>query len=744
MYFTKRLFFLSGTTPMDPLIESLNRLIFDRVQNAPQANVGEGPGGQIEVCDGEARQAGTGRGIGSAGEVSEKTGCLGDTNLGEGLEDGDRPGQVKSQEAPRNVEPPGSQASKAASENANSKTPRPPEYFPLKLFVDKEALSAASLKALSAECTKNHWRHQTTHNSVELTFSAKPAADQAVAYLLEKHHRVRFDYSRFVSHPGTLFVKNLARTLVLAEKLEHFFNEKLLFRSVADVNIISGPRERDPEAEPEVLAILKFDNYLDVEHVVATVPLALNPFHPSLPLYVNRYVSKRERLMCPESGSLGLNCEEAILYDTLVVENLGDFLGGRVKLEELQPLLEKFSLFGTVALVYFPLALGSEASLSFQKVGFISFVHGKGLNEQILRCLYYLRDLTFDEFAAFAKTDIYDICDDINTPHKHLEPLESPRLKISIAQRKHNHHLYESADCLYVYNEPGLLRLKVCDPAAATEGHDDAFLNKFMKALNYQETNVYVNNLPVLFENNDELWATFWNQFGMDGVKLAKIIKPQFYSKKSDESLGRIGFVFYEEFKMALRAIILTNNKVVDLGRGQTMAIQASFAIQKHNNSLGSGKLALSSLSSGSLSNYNYYQASDGFGKRFSLPMNDPSFYLHEPRMPSLGASGGASPYVPPESYYYYPYYMPMQPPLPAEDGLVEENGTHSPKQKTGQINPAAPPFPNPMSYMYHPYYSVPQVPQPIGMPGNGQGPYFNNYSMRQHPKDKKGERKKS
>ncbi|KAF3994144.1 hypothetical protein FT663_00114 [Candidozyma haemuli var. vulneris] len=622
------------------------------------------------------------------------------------------------------------------------------EYFPLKVSVAREGLSPGSLKSLKNELSKNHWRWGQSSASIDVSFSTKAAADAAVAYLLEKKFSVSFDYSKFVSHPGTLFVKNLARASVSQDKLHAFFNDASKYRSVCDVNIISSASSASSSSlasnssDSEASAILKFDNYLDVDYITSNLPLAQNPFHSSLPLYVNRYVSKRERAMCPDSApssssSVNSAPEDSILYDTLVIENLGDFFSNRAKIDELRPLVEKFALFGPIDSIYWPMSHGSEDSLSFRKVGFICFAHERNLNQDILRCLYYLRDLTFDEFDKFSEQDIYDIKEDINKPHKFPESSDTPRLKISIAQRKHNHHLYESAESLYAYNEPGSLKMKVCDPSAS-DIHDDTFLSKFMKASNYQETNVYVNNLPILFENNDDLWASFWDQFGVEGVKSAKIIKPQFYSKKSDESLGRIGFVFYEEFKMALRAIILTNNKVVSLGNGPGMAVQASFAIQKHNNSSGSGKSASSSLSSGS--NYNYYN--DGYGKRFSLPMNDPNFYMHEPRLPNHAASPGASPFVPPD-YYYYPYYMPMQPP-PEPIKKEEENGGHSPKQAPPQMNPNAAPYPNPMGYMYHPYYSMPQVPpQSMGM-GNGPGPYFNNYSMRQPGKERKGERKKS
>lgn len=595
---------------------------------------------------------------------------------------------------------------------------QPREYFPLQVVLEKD--QNGSWKLVKLEIQKNRWRWVPAGQNAEVHFLNKSQADAAVESMLARNWTVAFDYSKFVSHPGTLFVKNLARLAVLAEKLREFFNEKSRFGLVEDVNIINlGPNDDD-----EVSAILKFENYLDVDHIVAKLPLGENPFHTSLPLYVNRYVSKRERAMCPDA-TVSVS-EDAILYDTLVVENLGEFFSRKLKIDDVEGILAKFTLFGLIDSVYLPLAPSSEEYLSFRKVGFISFAHERSLNQDILRCLYYLRDLSFEEFEAFDENAITDIKKDVESPARAPDSLDTPRLRVSIAQRKHNHHLYESAECLYVHNEPGLLKVKMCDPLAADEP-SDVFLNKFMKASNYQETNVYVKNLPVLFENDDELWAQFWNQFGVDGVKSAKIIKPQFYSKKPDELLGRIGFVFYKEFKMALRAIILTNNKIVSLGNGPGMVVQASFAIQKHNSSLGSGKLALSSLSL-NLS-YNYY--SDGYGKRYSAPMNDPSFYMHEHRL-SNAPSPGALPFVPPEQYYYYPYYMPMAP--PEQPMKEEENGMgHSPKQKAGQIN--APHFPNPMGYMYNPYY---QMPQPMM---NGLGPYFNNYSMRQ---GKKGERKKS
>ncbi|GBL51238.1 hypothetical_protein [Candidozyma auris] len=640
------------------------------------------------------------------------------------------------------------------SEKNNGANHLQKEYFPLRLSISKENVSSASLKSLKSELSKNHWRWSQNTSSVELAFSNKSAADAATRFLLDKKWTLSFDYSRFVSHPGTLFVKHLARASVSEEKLQEYFNKSSKYGSVTDVNIISPQHPDDSE---EVSAILKFENYLDVDHITSTLCLTENPFHSSLPLYINRYVSKRERAMCPDgitstgdsssSASSGSSTahDDAVLYDTIVVENLGEFFSGKVTLAELESIVAKFHLFGAIDSMHFPLASEPKDTdtLSFRKVGFLCFAHEKNINQNILRCLYYLRDLTFDELTAFTKDDIYDIKDDVNKPHKYPQPVGAPRLKISIAQRKHNHHIYESNDALYVYNKPGMLNLEVCDPSESSTVHDDTFLNKFMKSLNYQETNVYVNNLPILFENDDQLWASFWNQFGVDGVKSAKIIKPQFYSKKSDESLGRIGFVFYEEFKMALRAIILTNNKIVNLGNGPGMAVQASFAIQKHNNSSGSGKSTSSSMSSGSIPNYNYYNHHDGFGKGFSLPMND--FYIPEPRIPHSTASPGTSPFIPPD-YYYYPYYMSMQPPHPSDYQEGEENGSHSPKQTAStSINPNAPPFVNPMAYMYNPYYSIPQLPQPLAVPGNGQAPYFNNYSLKQQgAKEKKGERKRS
>ena len=100
-------------------------------------------------------------------------------------------------------------------------------------------------------------------------------------------------------------------------------------------------------------------------------------------------------------------------------------------------------------------------------------------------------------------------------------------------------------------------------------------INQFSRSLNYQETNIYVNNLPIVFNNDDCTWESFWSQFGI--IKSAKIIKPQFYHEyEDDHKSGKIGFVFYKTFKMAIRAILMTNNKVVNVGHYNPIVIQSS------------------------------------------------------------------------------------------------------------------------------------------------------------------------
>lgn len=612
--------------------------------------------------------------------------------------------------------------------DSDESLPKSKDLFPLRLRIDPNGSATESLQDLKNFFTKHNCLWSTSNQFLLISFLERGSCDEVVAHLLEKNWDVTYDYSDFATHPGTLFVRHLLRSLTLLELLGKFFNLNSKYASVVDINIIPlGPEN----AANDVLAILKFDNYLDVEHLVNHLPLDPNPFNPGTLLYINRYMSKKERYMLLTGSTMHaplISPDDSVVYDTVVIENFSEFLAGQVNLETVAHILLKFELFNPIDTVHFPVANEDPELLRFKKAGFVSFVHNRDMNVNTLKCLYYLNDLTYQQVKDFSHTHIYDISHDVNKPDIPPGPSETPRLKISIAQRKHNHHLY--SESFFVHNQPELLSLRICDPAAITNFYNGALINKFLKSSNYQETNVYVNYFSIVFENNDKLWATFWNQFGVDGVKSAKIIKPQFYSKKSDDSLGKIGFVFYEGFKMALRAIILTNNKTIRFNGHPDITIQTSFAIQKH--SLGSGKPPPKFQQQNSLPNYHYFpnRQDAHFSKRFSVPMpSDASYFIPE--------QAENPPFMAPQDpFMLYPYFYPMQqqyppPGVQEQEKKIEFLSTTSasPKQSNETISPLTAPFSPPMGYYYNPYYPYSQLPPQV--PVNALVPFqFENFSM--------------
>lgn len=419
------------------------------------------------------------------------------------------------------------------------------------------------------------------------------AATAAVEHLVALKVAHTLDYLNFSTHPGTLHVRGIVRDAGPADKLKAHFNAALRFGLLSEVTVLGLGEDTG--------AILRFDNFLDAEHILRLPrPKAFGDA-----AQVSRYVLKRDKTH-----------DEAVLYDTVVVESVEFF--GRTLLAELGVFLEKLALFAPVEAVFFPVRATELDLFSLGGPGFVLF-GGSNVNTNVLRALYYLTDLTREELFRFTEADIYDIMDDLDKPH---QPREG--LKMSIAHGKHNRHIYDLLDMPYVCWGPA--GLEVC-PTSITES---PLKLRFLKLANYQETNVYVNGLPMAFNNDDELWVSFWNQFGVGGVKLAKIIKPQYYSRKPDDALGKIGFVFYREFKMAIRAILCTNNRVLHDSKFPNVTVQTLFAIQKqgttgprkHHNSVPGGHYPL-----------------EPFRKRYSLP---------EARS------------FPQDPFMYYPYYLPV------------------------------------------------------------------------------------
>jgi len=177
-------------------------------------------------------------------------------------------------------------------------------------------------------------------------------------------------------------------------------------------------------------------------------------------------------------------------------------------------------------------------------------------------------------------------------------------------------------------------------------------------------------------------------QFG-NCIKSAKIIKPQFYSKKNDVELGKIGFVFYKDFKMALRAILLTNNKLISFGNFKKVFVQTSFAIQKNNHNHQRPSLPS-----------NYYQTHNtpnNYSKRFSLPtITDYNYYLQPPSVPvpPTTPAGNPSDYI----NFFNPYMYPINYPyMPLDRDSSPTDDTNYPET----ISP-------PLNYYYQPYYQFP------------------------------------
>ncbi|CUM49612.1 unnamed protein product [Debaryomyces tyrocola] len=399
-----------------------------------------------------------------------------------------------------------------------------------------------------------------------ISFTNKGDADRVVTKLLDCGIEVTFNYADFISHPGNLFIKNLSDELINYDALFEYFQKNSRYHSLVDINIFNS-------VEDDIFAILKFLNYLDVDHILKNLDASKNPFNvnENVPIYMNKYISKKERkLKYTENSALSENINN---YNTIVMENLSDFLNSyNPDMSMIETFLSKFEIFNKIESIYFPIVQTTDNNFSLLNFGFINFEVNENLNINVLKCLYYLNDLSFTDFMKFGPDDAYNIEQDLCKSDL-LPSADHINLRVSIGQHKHNHYLYQCQTNQLLCLQNNKLLLKYLDISFY-----NILLNSFSKFVNYQETNIYVNNLPVIFENDDRLWEKFWLQFG-NCIKSAKIIKPQFYSKKNEVELGKIGFVFYKDFKMALRAILLTNNKLISFGNFKKVFVQTSFAI---------------------------------------------------------------------------------------------------------------------------------------------------------------------
>lgn len=624
----------------------------------------------------------------------------------------------------------------------------------------------------------------------------------------KKDHKlsINFNYDGFISHPGNMFVKNLSTCLVSESHLYEFFLENSIYKSLNNVKLF--PQENNESfaflkfsnhLDVDYFIDLKFNNnqfHVDQKSIYINryiskkerklrqqsrdylnedYDINFQNFSISDPVIHSSSNSPppppSSILQPPAQNSNYINNNHD--YRTIFVENLNQFIS------ELNPsiglidsFLSKFEIFGKISSVYFPLIkLESNDVPNFKlsNVGYITFEYNES-NENSLKALYYLNGLNYEEFFKFNKEDVYDILNDMISIEQEMLHEEKtdlneqgksnsksstsmnsnddsntnlPVLNICIAQHKHNHYLYEFNHDQYSFTRGFHDNYSTID--IVSPDLQSTILSTYLKKSNYQETNIYVNNFSILFNNDDILWESFWLQFGTKdcsnfGIKSAKIIKPQFYSsnkngggnKPKPESeninlVGKIGFVFYQNFKMAIKAILLTNGKTIIDSEGQMVEIQTSFAIQKNNGYHGHGNNQAHSQSF-----HHFYHTPlqvgsfSGSNKRFSLPsllQNGNTNSNHDPMLTyPPGSTIIQTPYLPPpdfNTFFFNPYmnfnygYQAFIPgrmsfekeTSPCEEDNINEEDSISPPN--GYVHPPPP------GHSY-PFYLSPPVTSPI------------------------------
>ena len=508
-------------------------------------------------------------------------------------------------------------------------------------------------------------------------FTTKKELDDLIYKLYQEQIVYELDYSKFISHPGILFIKNLSSNLMFDNNYNHkedrteddydddqeetetesitivestepkhklfeFLMDNSYFKSLQEVKIFNNDNNNISTIPLSSFAIVKFSNHLDVDILIKKynkyVPNIFNN-NTNIPLFLNKYLNRKERFVFPGAPNLANTINNTTNssggtsstgtttttnttisptrsmdnFNLIIVENLLNFLP-RIKLNEevFNGFINKFNSFGNlIDQIYFPL---SDKGANLEEIktldfGFIKFKQlgsnnnnngNTNIMENTLRILYYLNGLTWEEFNQLDVNNLRSFLQDAKFEQRELPSEEEEneenetnntttttndddndqgsnqgKLSITIAQHKHNHYLFAQSNSLYLsMGKDSSISISFPNPVFT--------INQFSRSLNYQETNIYVNNLPIVFNNDDCTWESFWGQFGI--IKSAKIIKPQFYHEyEDDHKSGKIGFVFYKTFKMAIRAILMTNNKVVNVGHYNPIVIQSSFAIQKSN-----------------------------------------------------------------------------------------------------------------------------------------------------------------
>lgn len=632
------------------------------------------------------------------------------------------------------------------------------ESFPLKVKVDPlNSSTDQSPQELKNHLTTNNYSWKPTHELIEVSLSSLEESERLIEYLADKNWTFLFDYSAFSKHPGLLLAKPIKRSETTEKELKEFFNSNSRFKSLADVSFVQIMQESKSDI---AAAVLKFDNFMDANYILESQPILPNPFNSDIPLQLSRFKKRKEKAklqlesIVPDVGtpSLGPIQDDSTEYDTIIIENFSEFLGGSANLETIEKIITKIQLFHSVERVFLPATKSASGNFTFRRFGYIKLAHTKDLMSDALNCLYYLNDLTLQNLLEFSTENIYDIKEDVNKPQRLRKGTKSATFKLAIAQRKHNHYVFQSRDFSFLkLSDSG--NLVYSESLSDDLAFENDIAKQFTKATNYQETNVYVNNFPVLFENNDELWAEFWNQFGVDSIKSARIIKPQFYSKKTDGPLGKIGFVFYEDFRMALRAIILTNNKIVSFKDHPNVLVQTSFAIQKDGNSMSTGKAALPKYSMNPPPNHNFLPPNENtFDRRVGYPLiNDSYFYMEPPFSRNGSPSHSPQFFNAGENFMYNPYMVPLPyAPVNVEEDASPRRESMVPHNNSMGISPNQ--FTAPMGY-YYSYYpfsspvhinSIPSVPINGNLvPMHPNSPY-NTHLLSNRNKERRNEGKES
>ena len=559
---------------------------------------------------------------------------------------------------------------KAKNPRAKAEIERMVQQFP-KLSINEE------------ECELSSYPHK----SLSITFKSKSQLEDLIYHLHYKNIEFELDYSKFVSHPGVLFIKNLSSDLVFEDndssdestdstsnklrnhhKLYQFLNDNCYFKSLQDIRLFHNDSSShnhsgngSPHSNPSstAFAIVKFANYLDVDILIEKLsrhtPNIFND-NPSIPLFLNRYINKRERLSfasasssshsfvsrrssstsisaTPMSTSSSTASSTSLSsryhhnssnprnsndnFSFIILENLINFLPFEFTKDKCEAFLNKIKMFGNqIESIYIPIIGKGEALTTLHPLdfGYIKFKTSGNFVENTFRVLYYLNDLLWEELMALDVKNLPPLMEtdfdesefstngssdnDISSKDKESSTRDANgkcstnvvmdrKLSVTIAQHKHNHYLFSQANQYYISFNHSLVNTKQQLPIGINYPNPVYTINSFIRSVNYQETNLYVNNFSVIFNNDDTTWESFWKQFGL--IKSAKIIKPHFYQDEDsidgeEQKAGRIGFVFYETFKMAIRAILMTNNKLVHVDNYNPMVIQSSFAIQKSNN----------------------------------------------------------------------------------------------------------------------------------------------------------------